>query len=354
MAKKLLHVKALVNTKANNDEGIIEAVVGSTSVIDRMGDTINQAGWDLKNFKKNPVILWGHNVREERPPIGKAIKVWLEGTKEKKLMFRVKFDLQDKFASEIFRKIKDGFINTTSVGFMPLEWDDNEFTSMDLLELSFVPVPANPEALVAIKDLNPIELKKMYKPKDLGDFKNLKVIKHKRPIPYKNLDTAPVSEVWDGPKERANSDVDMLKLICAWFDDTAPQKKSSYLLAHHNATTKKAVWRGVASSMAVLMGGKGGVDIPEKDRKDVYNHLAKHYKQFDREAPEFKAVEKQVLKGLDEEIHALILDREDKHVVRLLKQLIKITKTKQNSKEHDAVKALRVLDGALEQIKGGE
>ena len=34
-----------------------------------------------------------------------------------------------------------------------------------------------------------------------------------------------------------------------------------------------------------------GKDKPDGDRKGVYNHLVKHYKQFDKEPPEFKDYE---------------------------------------------------------------
>lgn len=361
MPTKLLHVKALVNKEAQVEEGIIEAIVGSSDVVDRMGDTIDQDGWILDNFKKNPVILWGHNVREDRPPIGKATKVWLEGIRKKKLMFSVKFDLQDTFAADIYRKIREGFINAVSVGFQPLEWLDNEFLKMDLLELSFVPIPANPQALVSIRELGdePVQdMKELFKQRELTEFSDLKILETKKVIPFKDLGASPISDSWDGPGEKARASIDDLKLMSAWFDDGAPDKKGSYLLPHHKQVDKKAVWRGVAAAMAVLLGGKDGVDIPESDRRSVYNHLAKHYKQFDRLAPDFRMVEEQVLKGFTEEIGALILEREDKHVVRLLKHLIKLVKTKQNEarkmpiepSQDDVANALHVLDVALGKV----
>ena len=203
---KILHTKAEVVAK--EEEGVVEGVVGSTEVIDRLEEVIEQDGWELSNYKKNPVVLWGHNVREERPPIGKAVKVWLEGVRKKKLTFNIKFDLEDTFAAEIYRKVKEGFLSTVSVGFLPIDYepmnkDDTSFfapqryTKQELLELSFVPVPANPEALTTLKSMGiePVELKDLYpKPSD-----NI--------IEYIDKGIAPISEGWDGPGEIAKAEL---------------------------------------------------------------------------------------------------------------------------------------------------
>jgi len=43
--------------------------------------------------------------------------------------------------------------------------------------------------------------------------------------------------------------------------------------------------------MQALLGARGGVDIPEEDRNPVYNHLALHYQQFEKEPPQLEAAE---------------------------------------------------------------
>lgn len=491
MANKMLHTKAEVTREnISLEEGVIDAVVGSTNVLDRMGDVIDQAGWDLRNYEKNPVILWGHNVREERPPIGKAMKVWVDGKQErtKKLMFKVKFDLFDQFAAEIYRKIKEGFINTVSVGFLPTEWEDlkgssgpfggRRYTKQELLELSFVPVPANPEAVIALRSMSkkddrfaPIELKDLIedekeekpvttvppvegdetpkvettepveeepkkdeKPKEeapveeatastesdtptttvstgdpnapvttatTGDVEPEDIvitpteepkvvpveapaleeepkkepkkedeeeapveeekeqeIESKKVIPYSDHGTLPDSDGWDGPGEEAKCSPEELKIICAWYDDEKKDDKSAYKLPHHKGDgNHEAVWRGVASAMASLLGARGGADIPEADRKGVYNHLKKHYEQFEKDVPEFKMVEDQVLASLTEEIQAIVLEREEKYTVRLIKKVLK----KQNDTPNEQMKkALEVINLALslykkdDSLKGGD
>jgi hypothetical protein len=100
---------------------------------------------------------------------------------------------------------------------------------------------------------------------------------------------------WDGPAELAAAGVEDLKVMCAWraeLDDDEDPTKGDYKLPHHKADGEHAcVWRAVAAAMASILGARGGVDIPDGDRRGVYDHLAKHYAEFDREPPEFKSID---------------------------------------------------------------
>jgi hypothetical protein len=51
--------------------------------------------------------------------------------------------------------------------------------------------------------------------------------------------------------------------------------------------------------MVALLGGRGGVDIPDDDRRGVYNHLSRHYGEFDKDPPEFKHYTEADLKAMD-------------------------------------------------------
>jgi hypothetical protein len=82
-------------------------------------------------------------------------------------------------------------------------------------------------------------------------------------------------------------DVEDLRRIRAWFAGEG-DKKGDYKLPHHKADGYATVWRGVAAAMGALLGARGGVQIPDSDKRGVYGHLAKHYAQFDKEPPEFK------------------------------------------------------------------
>lgn len=75
-----------------------------------------------------------------------------------------------------------------------------------------------------------------------------------------------------------------------WFDSEKREDFGSYKLPHHDVSggALKTVWHGVAAAMAALLGARGGVALPDSDRKGVYNHLKRHYAEFDKPAPEFK------------------------------------------------------------------
>jgi HK97 family phage prohead protease len=120
-----------------------------------MGDTVNPAGWRLDAFRANPQALWSH--KSDEPPIGRACNVAVEGDR---LMGDIEFASADvyPFADQIFRLVKAGFLNTVSVGFMPIEYEFSDqagrgidFLEQELLEISVCPVPANANALVEVR-----------------------------------------------------------------------------------------------------------------------------------------------------------------------------------------------------------
>ncbi len=135
--------------------------VGSTADVDRYGDIIEVAGWDVKNYMKNPVFLWAHDYTQ--PPVGKAIKV--KKSEENGLTFRIQFASPEEyaFADTIYKLYLGGYLKATSVGFQGLEREpimgkkDEQgyqeqtgfrYLKSELYELSAVPVPANPNAVM--------------------------------------------------------------------------------------------------------------------------------------------------------------------------------------------------------------
>lgn len=142
------HVKATVE---KSDGKLI--AVASTASEDRHGEVVSVDGWDLKNFKKNPVLQWAHDHTE--PAIGLAKNIKVEGIgKKARLIFEPVFHEHTEKARALKAMVEDGILNSFSVGFRPLEMDGNVFTKQELLEVSLVNVPANADArMLAYKSL---------------------------------------------------------------------------------------------------------------------------------------------------------------------------------------------------------
>ena len=133
--------------------------VASSEAIDRYGDVIRVAGWDTRNYEQNPVFLWAHE--SDKPPIGKCVGIEKDA-EAGELVQKIQFADRDTypFADTVFKLYKGGYLNAVSVGFMASavkaryeetedgpEFAGYEFLEQELMELSAVPVPANPEAL---------------------------------------------------------------------------------------------------------------------------------------------------------------------------------------------------------------
>ncbi len=107
-------------------------------------------------------------------------------------------------------------------------------------------------------------------------------------------ETDVVSRTWDALKMAAAIPDDArpsdLRSIYAWVDPNGdPETKSSYRFPHHHGVKGPANVRACIAGIAALNGARGGADVPDADRKSVYDHLAGHLRDADREVPELRA-----------------------------------------------------------------
>lgn len=118
-------------------------VVFSTDAEDRHGDVVKQ-NFDLKYFKKNPVLLDSHNYGSIEHIIGKVTKI----STNPNLAGNIEFATMNPKGALAQAMADAGYINATSIGFIPKEFDEKgNITKSELLEISVVSVPANAQAL---------------------------------------------------------------------------------------------------------------------------------------------------------------------------------------------------------------
>lgn len=152
MIKMIKHFESEIKG-IDEKEGTMVALI-STGGMDRQRESLDPDGVDMRNYKKNPVVLWAHDYSQL--PIGKALWVKKEGNG---IVAKIKF-ASHELAQEVKQLYTDGIMKAFSVGFIPKEYEDatdkdwndpkkprRTYKSWELLEFSAVPVPANPEAL---------------------------------------------------------------------------------------------------------------------------------------------------------------------------------------------------------------
>lgn len=139
--------------------------IASTSTIDRMGDVVDQKSWKLTNYKRNPVILADHDPRSV---VGVSTKTTVE---DGSLRISVRWDDApvNPLGALLAHQHRSGFRRAVSVGFVPGEavsrvdlpesheakvsadvprWSAGYlYRKPELLEVSSVAIPANPQAL---------------------------------------------------------------------------------------------------------------------------------------------------------------------------------------------------------------
>lgn len=154
MSKKFTYGTRAAESVQKDDPDTLDFVMSDGSV-DRYGDVIEAAGWQLTAFRKNPVCLYGHDG-SDRLPIGRWENVRIVG---KALMGTLRFAARGTSAfSDVIRDLfAQKILNAVSVGFKPLKaepldpqkpWEGYRYIKQDLLECSVVAVPANANALI--------------------------------------------------------------------------------------------------------------------------------------------------------------------------------------------------------------
>jgi HK97 family phage prohead protease len=189
--------------------------------------------------------------------------------------------LETDRGNEVFTGIVEGAIKQNSIGFYTIKSDYSQLGD------------------VMIRNLRELQLMDV-SPVNWG--MNDSTMNMKAALPYRDTGIADADTAWAAPglKDFTEGDFDALeakelKRIMshyAWTANTPPESFGDLKLGHHAPDAKgtgPAVWKAVAAAMSALMGEDSG--IPDDDRKDVYDHLAGHYEQFSKTAPDFKFVE---------------------------------------------------------------
>lgn len=248
----------------------------STGALGRDGHVLVPQGAELGNYRANPIILWQH---DPGAPVGRAAAVAADADAITARVMFAPAGVSAK-ADEIRGLVKSGIINAVSVGFDPIDGEPldpkrprggQRFTRWELLECSFVSVPADPGAQVTAREQTGAPM---------ADWK----CGAARDLPIED------SDAWDGAaaeksifehagaKGEKDGDFDPAKARKGFlaYDADNPHERGGYKLPIAHAVdgelkVPKGAIRAVASRLS-------GTDIPDEAKRSA-GAVLDHYKE---------------------------------------------------------------------------
>src|SRR5262245_37532397 len=95
----------------------------SNQQTDRVNDTINVRGWNLTDYRTNPIVLWQHS--RDLPPVARTVSIGVVGDQ---LVATAEFpdpSVRYDLAHAVHDLVAGGFLNAASVGFVPVSAKPN-------------------------------------------------------------------------------------------------------------------------------------------------------------------------------------------------------------------------------------
>lgn len=294
-------VKALSHLEIKNaDRGEVEAVFSRFGVVDKDGDvTLPGAFTDGAEV---PISAYGHRSHAGALPVGKGA---IRQTSDEAILDG-KFFLDTVGGRDTFTVIKElGSLGQWSYGYAPVKHSFGEHSGRRVRFL---------------EQLKVLEVSPVLE----GSGINTRTIAAKGADPEGNVmpttqykaairphETDVVNRTWDRnavvsavPDDASVSD---LRSMAAWVDPSIdPDTKGAYGFWHHHGVDGPANVRACVNGIAILNGARGGTGPWSSDKKGIYDHLAGHIRDADREPPDLKADGGSIKPNLWEEVAAAL------------------------------------------------
>lgn len=282
-------------------KGQVEAVIATLNVIDKDGDVST-----AETFEDGAEVLisaYQHTSWGGALPVGKGT---IHVTSSE-VILKGQFFMDTTTGRDTFQVVKElGGNGEWSYGYDVLDSEPVKFDGRDANLLKRVKVhEASPVLVGAGVNTRTLSAKAFggnpaEERKGVSEYKAA-VRPHETPTTVKAWSAKSAEERLDV----APSIVD-LRSMYGWCDPSGdPELKSSYRYPHHDGPGGAANLRACMSGIAKLNGAAGGCEIPEEDRRGVYNHLAAHMIDADLEPAELRSAGGGALKFHEEAAAAL-------------------------------------------------
>lgn len=296
--KPLSHVEI-----KNADRGEVSAVFSTFNVVDSDGDVTLPGA--LVDGEEVLISSYGHTSWQGALPVGKGR---IRTTKSEAILDG-QFFMDTTHGRDTFAVVKSlAGSQQWSYGFDTLDSEPGQFDGRSVKLLKKLKVhEVSPVLIGAGVNTRTLATKALvesgYDVKEATRIVEGTVNVSEYRAAIRPHETPLTAKAWAGAAELDESPtIADLRAVHAWCDPNGdPEVKSSYGLAHHAGPGLEANLRACLMGIAHLNSTKCAV--PDEDRRGVYNHLAMHLRDADRDPPELRAAgDVSALKFYDEAV----------------------------------------------------
>lgn len=240
--------------------------------------------------------------------VGRIDRIWRDGNR---IMGEGVLNLASEDGERVYQMVRDNFLRGVSIDAdsitdadMEFIWPENDTIGEDAEDDLFSMLFSQPEKVIfhagRIRAATLVDIPAFAEAYvELMDDSGAVVAGGKR-FEFGAVgvhDTATSDGSWDGPANEARlpSPLTMAqaRAAYAWFDSDRVEDgeivKDACRFIHHEVSADgspgAANLTACSTGIGVLNGGRGGTTIPTSDRQGVYDHLAAHLRDADREPP---------------------------------------------------------------------
>lgn len=244
--------------------------------------------------------------------VGRIDRIWRE---DEKIMGEGVLNLESEDGVRVYQMIRDNFlrgvsIDADSISDADIEfvWPEDDTIGEDEEDDLFAMLFAQPEKIIfhagRIRAATLVDIPAFAEAYvELTDEAGV-VVAGGRRFQFGAIgphDTATSDGPWDGPANEARIpsplSMETARAAYAWFDSDRVEDgeivKDACRFIHHEVSADgnpgAANLTACSTGIGVLNGARGGTTIPDSDREGVYNHLAAHLRDADREPPLLQA-----------------------------------------------------------------
>lgn len=279
------------------DRGIVEAVFSTFNVIDKDGDvTLPGAFQDGATV---PVSAYGHTSWEGRLPVGYATI----RQSDTEAVARSQFFMDTQHGADTFRTVKalhERGLGEWSYGYDPVDAYPGELSgrSVRFLRKQLVH-EVSPVLVGAGVGTRTLSAKAGHRTEGAPMVVKTAIRPHETDVVNRPWDTGAVlAGLKDG------TSVSDLRSMAAWVNPVSdPETKDAYAFLHHDRPGGPANVRACVKGIATLNSGAGPWS---EEKQAIWDHLAGHLRDADREPPELQTGDGTIKLDLRDEIAAAL------------------------------------------------